>query len=88
MPSQLVHHDDLRAGRHLRDNEKEEIRQMKRDGYKNKDIASQFKVSVRTIQRINVVRLLEGKEKKRAKKPRTTEAQRAVARPLLVRTIQ
>ena len=83
MPSQLVHHDDLRAGRHLRDNEKEEIRQMKRDGYKNKDIASQFKVSVRTIQRINVVRLLEGKEKKRAKKPRTTEAQRAVARPLL-----
>ena len=58
---------------------------MKRDGHKTKDIASQFKVNVRTIRRINVVRLLKGKEKKKAKKPRTTEAQRAVARALLAK---
>ena len=41
---------------------------MKRDGYKNKDITLQFKVSVHTIQQINVVCILEGKEKKMAKK--------------------
>ena len=29
IPSQLVHHDDRRAGRHIRDNEKEEICQIK-----------------------------------------------------------
>ena len=41
-PSLPVYHDDLRAGRHLRNGEKEEILQMKRDGHTNKDIDSRL----------------------------------------------
>ena len=82
-PSLPVYHDDLRAVRHLRNGEKEEILQMKRDGHTNKDIASRFKVSVRTIQRVSVSHPLEREVKKKAKKPRTTESQRAVAKTLI-----
>ena len=79
-PSLPVYHDDLRAGRHLRNGEKEEILQMKRDGHTNKDIDSRL---VHTNQRVSVPRPLEREVKQRAKKPQTTESQRAVARTLI-----
>ena len=82
-PSLPLYHDDLRAGRHLRNGEKEEILQMKRDGHTNKDIASRFKVSVHTNQRVSVPRPLEREVKQRAKKQRTTESQIVVARTLI-----
>ena len=74
---------DSRGGRHLQSMEKQEIWKMKRSGYKNKEIASRFGVSVRTIQRIKFFFPLESETKKKVKKPRMTEAQRAVALAML-----
>lgn len=56
---------------------------MKQAGYKNKEIASRFGVSVRTIQRIKLSFPLESGTKKKVKRPRTTVAQRTVALALL-----
>ena len=59
--------------------EKEKIRKMKQAGYKNKEIASRFGVSVRTLQRNKLSFQLETGTKKKVKKPRTTVAGRALA---------
>ena len=48
-----------RRRRHLQEAEKEQINQMKRSGYKNKEIAAALKVSVRTIQCVKVLPLLK-----------------------------
>ena len=61
-----------RRTRHLQAAEKEKIRQIKRSGCKNKEIAAALKVSVRTIQRIKVPPSVEIQQVKRKAK-RTTK---------------
>ena len=73
-----------RRRRHLQEAAKEQINQMKRSGYKNKEIAAALKVSVRTIQRVKVLPLVKTVQvQKKAKRTRTTESQRAVERTLI-----
>ena len=74
---------DSHGGRHLQSMEKEKIWKMKQSRCKNKEIASRFGVSVHTSQPIKFSFPLESETKKKVKKPRMTEAQRAVSLALL-----
>ena len=72
-----------RRGRHLQEEEKEQIYKMKLSGYKNKEIAAASQVSIRSIQRVKVPPVETVQVQKKAKRSRTTETQRAVARTLI-----
>ena len=71
-----------RGGRHLQEEEKKQIYKMKRSGYKNKEIAAAFQGSIRSIQGVKVLPVETGQVQKEAKRSRTNETKRAVARTL------